>query len=85
MTDLQALPILRTPNLEETAHFYSGLGFAVERVGPAYLILRRPGIELHFAPPDHMDGLATESSCYIFAAVELTLYTANGLSLGSPR
>ena len=65
MTDLQTIPVLRSPNFEETAQFYSTLGFSAEPVGPGYLILRRPGIELHFMPPDHTDGRATESSCYI--------------------
>ena len=65
MTDLQAIPILRSPNLKETAVFYTKLGFEPEAVDDDYLILRRPGIELHFSPPDHADGRATESTCYI--------------------
>lgn len=64
MTDLQAIPILRSPDLDQTSAFYSALGFTSERVG-AYLILRRPGIELHYCPPDFTDGRPTESSCYI--------------------
>lgn len=64
MTALETLPILRSPNLDETAAFYGSLGFTAERID-AYLILRRPGIELHFCPPDHHDGRATESCCYI--------------------
>ena len=65
MIDLQAIPILRSPNLEETTAFYATLGFSAELFGSTYLILRRPGIELHFAPPDFTDGRPTESSCYI--------------------
>ncbi|MEM1034576.1 MAG: VOC family protein [Myxococcota bacterium] len=64
-TDLTAIPILRSPDLEATRDFYVGLGFDADLLGPGYLILRRPGIELHFCPPDHQDGRATESSCYI--------------------
>ncbi|MEM9205593.1 MAG: VOC family protein [Pseudomonadota bacterium] len=65
MIDLQTIPILQSPNLEETQAFYEVLGFDAEPIGEAYLILRRPGIEFHFCPPDHTDGRATESSCYI--------------------
>ncbi len=63
--DVQAIPILRSPNLAETAEFYATLGFSAERFGAAYLVLRRPGLELHFMPPDDDDGRATESCCYI--------------------
>ncbi|MEM6615766.1 MAG: hypothetical protein AAF619_04495 [Pseudomonadota bacterium] len=65
MIDLQTIPILRSPNLEETQAFYEALGFDAEPIGESYLIIRRPGIEIHFCPPDHADGRATESSCYI--------------------
>lgn len=68
VTELEAIPILRSPNLEETRAFYERLGFDAEAPAPGYLILRRPGIELHFCPPDHHDGRATESSCYIRGA-----------------
>ena len=64
MTSVETLPILRSLALEETQVFYEALGFAGERLGD-YLILRRPGIELHFCPPDHTDGRATESCCYV--------------------
>lgn len=64
MTDLQAIPILRSPDLAATAAFYEFLGFVSERLED-YLILRRDGIELHFCPPDHQDGRATESTSYI--------------------
>jgi len=68
MTDLIAIPILRSPNLSETQAFYERLGFAPEQAAPDYLIVRRPGIELHFCSPDLIDGRATESSCYIRGA-----------------
>ncbi|MEJ6404828.1 bleomycin resistance protein [Yoonia sp. 2307UL14-13] len=64
MTNVEAIPIMRSRNLDETTAFYGTLGFTPERFGD-YLILRRPGIELHFCPPDHDDGRETESCCYI--------------------
>ncbi|MEJ8560496.1 VOC family protein [Yoonia sp. GPGPB17] len=64
MTDLMTIPILRSPDLSKTSDFYSALGFVPERIGE-YLIVRRPGIELHYCPPDFTDGRPTESSCYI--------------------
>lgn len=67
--DIVAIPILRSPDLAATACFYrQELGFAAEPVGPDYLILRRDGIELHFCPPDVLDGRPTESCCYIRGA-----------------
>ncbi|WP_138469295.1 VOC family protein [Poseidonocella sp. HB161398] len=69
MTDIAAIPILRSPDLAATARFYEDqLGFAAEPAGPDYLILRRDGIELHFCPPDFSDGRPTESCCYIRGA-----------------
>ncbi|MEM9754805.1 MAG: VOC family protein [Pseudomonadota bacterium] len=68
MPDLLTIPILRSPNLEETKAFYTRLGFETVLASPTYLVLRRPGIEVHFCPPDHTDGRATESTCYIRGA-----------------
>ncbi|MEL6954611.1 MAG: VOC family protein [Pseudomonadota bacterium] len=65
MTDLQTIPILRSPNLDESAAFYKRLNFEIGLQMPGYLIMVRKGIELHFIPPDHTDGRATESTCYI--------------------
>ena len=64
MTDTQTIPIMRSPDLDQTSDFYSMLGFTSERIGD-YLIVRRPGIEVHYSPPDFEDGRPTESSCYI--------------------
>ena len=74
MSDLQTIPILRSPDLAATQSFYETLGFAAETPGPDYLILRRPGIELHVCPPDHSDGRATESTCYIRGEGVLSLH-----------
>lgn len=65
MTDLQTIPILRSPNLVETAAFYSEqLGFDTIATSDVHLIARRNGIELHFIPPDDVTA-DNPSTCYI--------------------
>ena len=68
MPELVTIPILRSPDLDESAAFYQRLNFDIGMHMAGYLIMLRPGIELHFMPPDHTDGRATESTCYIRGA-----------------
>lgn len=66
MSDLQTIPVFRSPDLDATATYYcTQLGFVSERVTNDYLILRRADVELHFAPHDYDDARPTEQRCYI--------------------
>jgi catechol 2,3-dioxygenase-like lactoylglutathione lyase family enzyme len=69
MSDIELIPILRSPDLPQTAQFYTELlGFEAEFHEDTYLLLRRDHMELHFCPPDHKDGRQTESTCYFRGA-----------------
>lgn len=70
MSDLQTIPILRSPDLDATRGFYTEqLGFAAERTATTHLILRREGIELHVIPPDPgEENRPNPSTCYIRGA-----------------
>lgn len=62
--DLQAIPILLSPDLDQTARFCETLQLTVERPDPAYLIARGHGIELHYSYNTRPE-VCTETSCYI--------------------
>jgi catechol 2,3-dioxygenase-like lactoylglutathione lyase family enzyme len=65
---LRALPLLASRDLEATAAFYRGLGFANRGAPPDewdYLIIEYEGGELHFAGPRF--GERTPGSCFIYA------------------
>lgn len=65
MTDMQAIPILLTPDISATADWAEALGFAVERLEEfGYLILRGFGVELHYSHTTRPE-VCSESSCYI--------------------
>ncbi len=76
MTDIQPIPILRSPDLAATARFYSEqLGFETFATGDTHLIVRRGAIELHFIPPDPgHEALENPSTCYIRGAGIDALY-----------
>jgi len=74
MNDIQAIPILRSPDLKKTAAFYARyLGFQPCVTSDSHLILRRDGIELHFVPPD-AGQVENASTCYIRGAGIDALY-----------
>lgn len=63
---LDVLPVLPSLNISETRDFY-GAKLGLEEVvyeDPSYLILRRPGIELHFWLTDNRT-LCENTSVYI--------------------
>lgn len=69
MTDIQTIPVFRSPDLDVTSQYYAEqLGFVPERVLSDYLIVRRGSIELHFCPHDYETDRPTEQRCYIRGA-----------------
>jgi len=74
MSDLQAIPILLTPDIPATRRFAETLGFAVELPADDYAILRGHGIELHYAFTS-APGACEQTSCYIRGGGMLALYT----------
>lgn len=58
----QAIPILPSPDMDETAAFYIKLGFQKVNQFPGYLILSRNGLELHFWHCDERH-IAESSGC----------------------
>ncbi len=61
------IPILPSPDFDETAGFYGPLGFAEDSRWPEeYLILRHPlGIELHFWWHPALDAAHNDAGCYV--------------------
>lgn len=63
------IPILASRDIAETTTFYDRLGFAVLRLyedfGPAYLLLRRDDVELHFVHAPDADAEESHGGCYL--------------------
>ena len=63
------IPILASRDVDETAAFYQRLGFDVraryEQFGPAYLILGRDDVELHFVHAPRADPAGNDGVCYL--------------------
>ena len=65
MSDMQAIPILLSPDMSTTASWAEALGFAVERLDEfGYAILRGFGVELHYSHTSRPE-VCDETSCYI--------------------
>ncbi|MBU2982635.1 hypothetical protein KO498_12525 [Lentibacter algarum] len=64
MHDLQAIPILLTPDPAATEAFGKQAGFDVEVFGDNHLIFRGHSIELHYSFTTRPD-VCSETSCYI--------------------
>jgi len=68
------IPILPSPNLDETAAFYARLGFAEEsRWAGEYLIVVRDECEIHFWVCDD-PKMPENSSCYVYVEDAPALY-----------
>ncbi len=63
----KTIPILPSPDLDETARFYAALGFTEGARYPGeYLVMHHPrGIELHFWWHPGLDPLANDAGCYV--------------------
>ena len=63
------IPILASRDIPETTAFYERLGFGVVRLyedfGPAYLIVRRDDVELHFVHSPDADPAESHGGCYL--------------------
>ncbi len=63
------IPILASRDVDETAAFYARLGFDLraryEDFGPAYLVLRRDDVELHFVHSQDADPADASGGCYL--------------------
>jgi hypothetical protein len=62
MTD-HATPNLPSRNFEATARFYAALGFAESWRDPAWMILRRGGLQLEFFPFAELDPATSSFGC----------------------
>ncbi len=90
---LVTIPILPSPQLDETTGFYGLLGFAEQRRFPGeYLTMARPdGLELHFWFKKDLVAAQNDVACYVrfeTAAEARALYEAwskLGLGKGSLR
>ena len=71
MTPLRGatIPILASRDVAETSAFYRRLGFSVlglyEDFGPAYLLLGRDDVELHFVHTPDVDPGESSGGCYL--------------------
>jgi hypothetical protein len=80
----EAIPILPSLNLDETAGFYARLGFAENSRWPdEYLILTRDDGELHFWACSDPE-LPRKSSCYVYVEDAAALH-AEYLAAGIER
>lgn len=74
------IPILASRDIAETVRFYEGLGFGVlalyEEFGPAYLIVRRDDVELHFVHSPDVDPAESHGGCYLRLADAQGVYDA---------
>ena len=63
------IPILASRDITETSRFYEQLGFRVvalyEEFGPAYLLVRRDDVELHFVHTPDVDPAESHGGCYL--------------------
>ncbi len=70
----EAIPILPSLNLDETAGFYARLGFVEDSRWPdEYLIVCRDDGEIHFWACDDPE-LSKNSSCYVYVEDAAALY-----------
>ncbi|MDQ4070240.1 MAG: VOC family protein [Actinomycetota bacterium] len=80
MTSLRGatIPILASRDITETAGFYRRLGFDVvglyEEFGPAYLLVRRDDVELHFVHSPEVDPAESHGGCYLRLADAQAVY-----------
>lgn len=74
----ETIPILASRDIGETVAFYERLGFAVrglyEDFGPAYLIVRRDDVELHFVHSPEADPHESHGGCYLRLADAQAVY-----------
>ena len=69
-----AIPILPSPNLDETSLFYARLGFVeASRWAGEYLIVSRDECEIHFWVCDD-PKMPENSSCYLYVDDAAALY-----------
>jgi catechol 2,3-dioxygenase-like lactoylglutathione lyase family enzyme len=65
----ETIPILAARDIAETVEFYTALGFEVLRLheafGPAYLLLRRDDVELHFVHSPEVSPEESHGACYL--------------------
>jgi len=65
----ETIPILASRDIAETVAFYERLGFRVvnlyEQFGPAYLLVRRDDVELHFVHSPGTDPAESHGGCYL--------------------
>ena len=65
----ETIPILASRDVAETTGFYQHLGFRVvglyEDFGPAYLLVRRDDVELHFVHAPDLDPAESHGGCYL--------------------
>ena len=68
----ETIPILASRDIAETTRFYERLGFGVvnlyEDFGPAYLVVRRDDVELHFVHSPDVDPAESHGGCYLRVA-----------------
>ena len=80
----EAIPILPSLNLDETAAFYARLGFAEDDRWPdEYLIVSRDDGEIHFWACDDPE-VPKNTSCYVYVEDAAALY-AEYLAAGIER
>ena len=65
----ETIPFLASRDVAETVAFYERLGFELLRLhedfGPAYLLLRRDDVELHFVHSPDTDPAESSGGCYL--------------------
>ena len=74
----ETIPILASRDISETVAFYERLGFGVVRLhenfGPAYLLIRRDDVELHFVHSPEVDPAESSGGCYLRLADAQAVY-----------
>lgn len=74
----ETIPILASRDIAETVDFYGKLGFGVVRLhqefGPAYLLVRRDDVELHFVHSPGTDPEESHGGCYLRLADAQAVY-----------
>ena len=74
----ETIPILASRDIGETVTFYERLGFEVrglyEAFGPAYLIVRRDDVELHFVHSPETHPHESHGGCYLRLADAQAVY-----------
>lgn len=74
----ETIPILASRDISETVDFYRRLGFDVvnlyDQFGPAYLLLRRDDVELHFVHTPDVRPDESSGGCYLRLADAQAVY-----------